>query len=69
VGAQVAVPSRPQRLAAKNNPLPLRDAVDAFQRELIAHELQQADGNQAQVAARLGIDRSNLSRLMKRLGL
>jgi anaerobic nitric oxide reductase transcription regulator len=67
-GHVVQITQAPRR-ATKTNALPLRDAVDAFQRELIAHELQQASGNQAQVAARLGIDRSNLSRLMKRLGL
>lgn len=69
VGSQVVHAIEAPRRATKANALPLRDAVDAFQRELIAHELQQAGGNQAQVAARLSIDRSNLSRLMKRLGL
>ena len=49
--------------------LSLREAVDEFQRELIQRELQLCAGSHAQVAARLGIDRSNLARLMKRLGL
>lgn len=69
VVTQLEATAQAPHRATKTTALPLREAVDAFQCELIAHELQQADGNQAQVAARLGIDRSNLSRLIKRLGL
>jgi len=69
IGAPAVTAEKTQQNGASMNILPLREATDAFQRELIAHELQQSGGNQSQVAARLGIDRSNLSRLMKRLGL
>lgn len=47
----------------------LRVAVDAFQRELIAQSLSRAEGNWAQAATTLGVDRANLQRLAKRLGL
>lgn len=47
--------------------LPLREAVDEFQRELIRRELQRCSQSHAQAAARLGLDRSNFSRLVKRL--
>ncbi len=49
--------------------LPLRDAVDTFQRELIGRQLEAAGGNWSEVARRLDVDRGNLHRLAKRLGL
>ncbi|MHB0776272.1 nitric oxide reductase transcriptional regulator NorR [Halomonas sp. WWR20] len=47
----------------------LREATDAFQRQLIAQSLEQCNGNWAGVARQLQLDRSNLHRLAKRLGL
>jgi len=47
----------------------LRDAVDDFQRRMIAAALAEAGGNRAQAAKRLGLDRANLLRLAKRLGI
>ncbi len=46
---------------------PLREAIDNFQRQLIQQTLASSDGNLAATARKLGINRSNLSRLMKRL--
>ncbi len=56
------------RLAAE--PLPtMREAVDARQRELITRALEQAGGNWSDAARALELDRSNLHRLARRLGL
>ncbi len=50
-------------------PQPLREAVDAFRRRTISAALARAGGNWSAAAAQLGLDRSNLHRLGKRLGL
>lgn len=47
----------------------LRDAVDAYQRRLIIAALGEHDGNWTQAAKRLGLDRANLQRLARRLGV
>jgi anaerobic nitric oxide reductase transcription regulator len=49
--------------------MPLRDAVDLFQRELIQDALKRNDGTWASAARDLGMHRSNLHHLAKRLGL
>ncbi|MDH4131336.1 MAG: sigma-54 dependent transcriptional regulator, partial [Gemmatimonadota bacterium] len=49
--------------------LPLAEAVDQFERDVIARALTQAEGNVAEAARRLQTDRANLYRRMKRLGL
>jgi anaerobic nitric oxide reductase transcription regulator len=48
---------------------PLNEQVDAFQRGLIERAVAQADGNWAAAARSLGMHRSNLHHLAKRLGL
>jgi two-component system, NtrC family, nitrogen regulation response regulator NtrX len=50
-------------------PLPLTDALDDYERGLIASALQRADGNVAEAARALQTDRANLYRRMRRLGL
>ncbi|GLP96671.1 nitric oxide reductase transcriptional regulator NorR [Paraferrimonas sedimenticola] len=47
----------------------LRDAVDQFQCQIIANTLSKNQGNWAQTARDLQLDRGNLFRLAKRLGL
>jgi anaerobic nitric oxide reductase transcription regulator len=47
----------------------LKSATDDFQRRIINQTLERHDGNQAQAARALGVDRSNFYRLLKRLGL
>jgi len=47
----------------------LRDAVDAYQRQLIIAALHECEGNWTQAGKRLGLDRANLQRLAKRLGM
>lgn len=60
-------------LPAAGEPLPagveLRSAVDAFQRRLIEQCLARHQGKWADAARELGVDRANLSRLAKRLGI
>jgi len=47
----------------------LRDAVDAYERRLIEEGLGRNDGNWAATARELGVDRANLNRAARRLGL
>ena len=47
----------------------LREAVDAYQRQIIANTLAENEGNWSRAAKRLGLDRANLQRLAKRLGI
>jgi transcriptional regulator with GAF, ATPase, and Fis domain len=49
--------------------LPLADALDRYERQLIAAALSAATGNVADAARRLSTDRANLYRRMRRLGL
>ena len=49
--------------------LPLTDALDDYERGLIAAALQRAGGNMAEAARALQTDRANLYRRMRRLGL
>ena len=51
------------------HPPPLADALDDYERGLIASALQRADGNVAEAARSLQTDRANLYRRMRRLGL
>ena len=47
----------------------LREAVESVERQLITQALQQHEGNWSAAARTLQLDRANLSRLAKRLGL
>lgn len=49
--------------------LPLREGVDAYQRQRIQAALAISHGNWSQAAKQLGVDRANLQRLAKRLGI
>ncbi|WP_281561637.1 nitric oxide reductase transcriptional regulator NorR [Thalassomonas sp. RHCl1] len=51
------------------NDLGLREATDEYQRQIISQLLEGEQGNLAAVARRLKVDRSNLIRTMRRLGL
>ena len=48
---------------------PLQDAVEAFKRQRILAAVDAAGGNWAEAARALGLDRGNLHRLARRLGL
>jgi anaerobic nitric oxide reductase transcription regulator len=47
----------------------LREAVERYERQLVAASLERHAGNLAATARELGLDRANLNRLAKRLGL
>ncbi len=49
--------------------LPLSDALDAYERQLIVRALDDSTGNVAEAARALQTDRPNLYRRMKRLGI
>jgi transcriptional regulator with GAF, ATPase, and Fis domain len=49
--------------------LPLAEAIDAFKRARVRQALEMEAGNQALAAKRLGVQPSNLSRLLHTLGL
>jgi anaerobic nitric oxide reductase transcription regulator len=70
--AGAAAPSAAGPVAAGPAPPPapsLREAVDDFQRELIRGALERRGGNWAAAARELGLHRSNLFHLGRRLGL
>ncbi|WP_044965082.1 nitric oxide reductase transcriptional regulator NorR [Sorangium cellulosum] len=76
LGVDVAAASEPAAReddAEKATPAaaaaPLNEQVDAFQRGLIERAVAQHDGNWAAAARSLGMHRSNLHHLAKRLGL
>lgn len=50
-------------------PVPLSDALDAYERRLISAALAESEGNVAEAARKLQTDRPNLYRRMRRLGL
>ncbi len=54
---------------SQNQALPLSDALDEYERSLIARALSFARGNVAEAARRLRTDRPNLYRRMRRLGI
>jgi anaerobic nitric oxide reductase transcription regulator len=69
-----AVPNAPSTVANPAGAVDLhgrtlRDAVEDYQRALIQSELSRADGNWAAAARALGLHRSNLHHLARRLGL
>lgn len=49
--------------------LSLKAATDSFQRQLLIDTLNACNGNQAEAARRLQLDRANLGRLARRLGI
>jgi Nif-specific regulatory protein len=49
--------------------LPMAEAIDRFKRALVRRALEKSSGNQAEAARLLGLQRANLSRMMKSLGL
>ncbi|MCC7380783.1 MAG: nitric oxide reductase transcriptional regulator NorR [Deltaproteobacteria bacterium] len=65
-------PHLPPRSEPPSPPLhvePMRDAIEALQRRLIRVAVEEAHGNWAEAARKLGLDRGNLHRMAKRLGV
>jgi len=61
--------SEPDPAAPGGAPMPLRQAVDDFTRQLVTRTVAESEGNWAEAARRLGLKRGNLHRLAARLGL
>jgi anaerobic nitric oxide reductase transcription regulator len=68
-GASAAVPGTLVEAPAASPGLPLADSVRAFQRAQIERALATSGGNWAAAARALGLHRSNLHHLARRLGL
>jgi len=49
--------------------LPLSERVREFKREAVLEALRSTEGNQSRAAELLGLQQSNLSRMLKNLGL
>ncbi len=66
---QPALAKRPVDTPAIEAVADLREAVDQYQRQLISASLERQQRNWAATARELGLDRANLLRLAKRLGI
>ena len=66
---QPATPGAPELPRPAASELPLKTALDNYQRQLVRQTLEQNQGNWAATARQLGIDTSNLHKLSRRLGL
>ncbi|MDZ4334366.1 MAG: sigma 54-interacting transcriptional regulator, partial [Pseudomonas sp.] len=67
--SQAAATPATQSAAEPHSELPLREALDTYQKQLISQALSRHQHKWAAAARELGIDRANLIRLAKRLGL
>jgi anaerobic nitric oxide reductase transcription regulator len=67
--AEPAAPVKDESSAAIRVSQPLRDAVDAFQAQMITKTVAECGDNWAEAARRLGLQRGNLHRLADRLGI
>jgi len=67
--AEPAAPTTDESSAAALVSQPLRDAVDAFQAQVITKTIAECGDNWAEAARRLGLQRGNLHRLADRLGI
>lgn len=66
--ADVLLPLLPQSTAVSGSAT-LKDAVDEFERDYIKATLERHNGNMAEAARQLGLERSHLYKKMKKLGL
>jgi anaerobic nitric oxide reductase transcription regulator len=62
-------PAEEQSPAPTSTVVPIRSALESYERTLISQSLTRANGNWAAAARELGIDRANLARSARRLGL
>jgi anaerobic nitric oxide reductase transcription regulator len=71
LGLGPAGPAPAAQLAVESelDGLPLAEAVEEFRRRRVRQSLERAGGSWAEAARRLGMDRGNLHRLARRLGL
>jgi DNA-binding NtrC family response regulator len=72
---EVALSSQPQRsesmvgIAAGVYDLPLREARERFEREYLEHQLQVCDGSVGKLSKLVGMERTNLYRKLRSLGI
>jgi anaerobic nitric oxide reductase transcription regulator len=64
-----STPAKDQSPDRTPTAVPIRTALDSYERALITQSLTRANGNWAAAARELGIDRANLARSARRLGL
>ncbi len=64
-----ALSARVREAAPATSALPFDAAVSALERSLIGNALTQADGNVSKAATLLGMDKSRLAKMKRRLGL
>jgi two-component system nitrogen regulation response regulator NtrX len=75
LGNRIDIIDLPDELSAVRRPaagyasLPLREARDLFEAEHIRQALDACDGNISRAAERLGVERSNLSKKIRQLGI
>ena len=67
--AHAESPVEPESEPELEPELPLTEAVDRYQRQLIERAVRATGGNWSEAARRLKVDRSNLYRLTRRLGM
>ena len=68
-GPALSVPFPPPTATLDEGRVEFHDAVDSYQRELIRTAVDRCAGNWAAAGRTLGLDRSNLHRMARRLGL
>ncbi|HLU67569.1 MAG TPA: nitric oxide reductase transcriptional regulator NorR [Kofleriaceae bacterium] len=70
-GAAGPAPAPSQALVSRaaQGALPLRDAVDELKRSIVERTLEETGGSWAEAARRLGMHRSNLHHMARRLGV
>jgi anaerobic nitric oxide reductase transcription regulator len=69
LGAQEANVGAAEPPPQASGGMPLNEAVDAFKRQLLRQRIALHDGNLSAAARSLGVDRGNLHRQLKRLGM
>jgi len=70
IAANVGTRERPSQLYMESVfDLPLREARDQFERSYLEHHLRRVNGNVAELAASVGLERTHLYRKLKGLGI
>jgi two-component system nitrogen regulation response regulator NtrX len=75
LGNRIDIADLPDEMSAARHPaagyagLPLREARDLFETEHIRQALDACEGNISRAAERLGVERSNLSKKIRQLGI
>ncbi len=68
-GASSSISSRPQDVGNVSLSLPLREAREQFERTYLIQQFRESEGNVARLAERVGMERTNLYRKLRALGI